>query len=735
MFRNKRNNIFFILVFLLFLPSVLFAVSDMEQNLMERMTSLVFQISVIIFLAYIFGGIAKKIKMPSVFGELLVGILISPFLLGKIPLPGFPQGLFPPIGDFIISPELYSISILASIILLFKSGLETDFNILLSYFGSGFIVAIGGVVVSFFIGLFISYSVFHFSLFSPQSLMIGIITVATSVGITVRILAENKKVNSPEGVTIIAAAVIDDVLGIILLAIVMSLIVSFKKSGQLQIQWVSIELLALKTFILWLGVTVLGVVFSFRISSFIKKFRSKVEMTVASFGLALLLAGFFEKAGLAMIIGAYIMGFSLSNTDLRYVILENLKVLESFFIPIFFVVMGMMVNLKVFTDSRVLLFGIIFSIGSFISKFLGAGVPALFTNFNLLGATRIGVGMIPRGEVALTIAALGLSYGILNQEIYGGSIMMIFFTTFFVAPVLNLLFKIKKEGVKKDLLNKEKEKIIEFSFPNPAINTFFLNRMLEQFKEEGFFVVFIAEEAETYFIRRKNVFFKIEKTETDLSIIIDPSDEIYIRTLVNETYYEFARILKDTESSINFENFKGIDNIQTDKFYFNIGDFIDSRAVLLNMVSNDKENIIKELVEAGMKTGRIINKEEVLKDVFEREKTMSTGMTDGVAIPHAKTEGITRPLIVIGFKREGVDFESMDGKPTVIFVLILMPEKFPEPYLQILADISAILKEEKSRQVLLKCQTTEQVKQFFISKTMNKNKAWWSFLWNKIRGI
>ena len=370
MFRNKRNNIFFILVFLLFLPSVLFAVSDMEQNLMERMTSLVFQISVIIFLAYIFGGIAKKIKMPSVFGELLVGILISPFLLGKIPLPGFPQGLFPPIGDFIISPELYSISILASIILLFKSGLETDFNILLSYFGSGFIVAVGGVVVSFFIGLFISYSVFHFSLFSPQSLMIGIITVATSVGITVRILAENKKVNSPEGVTIIAAAVIDDVLGIILLAIVMSLIVSFKKSGQLQIQWVSIELLALKTFILWLGVTVLGVVFSFRISSFIKKFRSKVEMTVASFGLALLLAGFFEKAGLAMIIGAYIMGFSLSNTDLRYVILENLKVLESFFIPIFFVVMGMMVNLKVFTDSRVLLFGIIFSIGSFISKFL-----------------------------------------------------------------------------------------------------------------------------------------------------------------------------------------------------------------------------------------------------------------------------------------------------------------------------------------------------------------------------
>ena len=202
------------------------------MDITEIITDLVFQLALIIFAARIFGKIAVRFGIPSVLGELIAGIIIGPFALGGIALPFFPHGLFG-VTDSIagaVSPELYAFSQIASIILLFASGLETDLSLFIKYSVSGGIIGLGGVVISFFFGAACAFFILPLlgiecsGLFDVKCLFLGIMSTATSVGITARILSDKKKMDSPEGVTILAAAVFDDVLGIVLLAVVMGIV-------------------------------------------------------------------------------------------------------------------------------------------------------------------------------------------------------------------------------------------------------------------------------------------------------------------------------------------------------------------------------------------------------------------------------------------------------------------------------------------------------------------------------
>ncbi len=195
------------------------------------MVVLVFQLAVIIFAVRAGGGLVKRVKLPAVLGELLSGIVIGPYLLGSVPLPwlGFAHGVFPKpeAGGPPVSPELYGFATIASLILLFMAGLETDFRQFLKYSVAGTVIGLGGVIVSFAAGDFagVYFGIgdnLHF--LSPACLFLGALCTATSVGITARILSEKKRMDSPEGVTILASAIIDDVLGIIGLAIILGLI-------------------------------------------------------------------------------------------------------------------------------------------------------------------------------------------------------------------------------------------------------------------------------------------------------------------------------------------------------------------------------------------------------------------------------------------------------------------------------------------------------------------------------
>jgi Kef-type K+ transport system membrane component KefB len=266
------------------------------------------------------------------------------------------------------------------------------------------------------------------------ALFVGAVMTATSVGITARVLADIRRLDSPEGVTVLAGAVVDDVLGIIILAIV----VGISEEGEVTAG--SIALIFLKAVGFWLGLLVVGSLVSKYISRGVLWFKSAGGALVLALALAFIASAVAEiYFGLAMIIGAYTMGLALSSTELKHQVEDSMRSVNNFLVPIFFVVIGMQVDFTAFgagdtSLASAIVFAVVLTLFAVISKLVGAGVPALFVGFNRVGATRIALGMLPRGEVALIIAGIGLTSGVIGKDIFGVVIVMTVVTTV-VAPV------------------------------------------------------------------------------------------------------------------------------------------------------------------------------------------------------------------------------------------------------------------------------------------------------------
>jgi len=716
----KRNLTLYlpVLGILLFLPASGFATIE-GNDMVHNMMILVFQLVIIIFSAKYMGKLFERIHLPSVIGELFAGILIGPFLLGKIPLPGLPHGLF---GDFLfnnptaalpVSNELYAFSVIASILLLFMVGLETDLNLFLRFSLPSIVIGGMGVVFSFGLGAGIASYFLDVHFMHPQALFLGVISTATSVGITARILSSRKKINSPEGVTILGSAVIDDVLGIILLAIVIGIAASNKGMN-----WTHIGRTSVKALAVWLIFTALGLIFAKYISRYLKTFKKASSIGIMSFGLAMLFAGIFESAGLAMIIGAYVMGLSLSKTDLSYVIQESLHNIYELFIPIFFCISGMFVDFSVFANWHILLFGAIYAILAYLAKVLGCGLAGRFFKFNWLGSLRIGVGMAPRGEVALIIIGVGLSHGILNEELTGVAIMMILLTSVLAPVQLDQLLRKKRSGVEKGMIVDENIQT-DYDFPSPAIAEVISNKLIKYFQDEGFFINIIEGENHVYHVRRQNTFLTMHFLDTSISFSTKNDDIPFIKNIMyetllnlNQTIGKLQDVVKPEELKKDLKNDSSSSNGKTN---FPMDKVLDRHSIIMNMKAESKQEIISQLVNILEENRYLVHHEEVLNAVLERENAMSTGMQHGVALPHGKTDDVKKMVMAVGLMPEGFDFQSLDGKPSKAFVLVVSRKNTAEPHIQLLSEIGKKLYSEESVEKLLNCKNQDEVYNFFIN--------------------
>jgi len=415
----------------------------LQENPLEVVAELILLLSIILVAAKIGGEISERyLKIPPVLGELGAGILISPFMLGGIhwfgggPIFELPHGEG---AGLPVEPQLFFLAQIAAVILLFEAGLETNRKQFMKYVRPATAVAAGGVVLPFVMGFGATIMLGFASLDSVEAmipaLFVGSIMTATSVGITARVLADIRRLDSPEGVTVLAGAVIDDVLGIIILAV----IIGIAEEGSVTAG--AIGLVFLKAVGFWLGLMILGSMVSRFISGAFLWFKSAGAALALALALAFLAAAVAEiYFGLAMIIGAYTMGLALSSTELKHRIEGSMHSVNSFMVPIFFVVIGMQVDFTAFgasedkTLAASIIFAVVLSAFAVISKVVGSGVPALFVGFNRRGATRIALGMLPRGEVALIIAGIGLSAGVIGKDIFGVAIVMTIFTTI-LAPI------------------------------------------------------------------------------------------------------------------------------------------------------------------------------------------------------------------------------------------------------------------------------------------------------------
>ena len=732
----------------------------------EEMMFLVLQIGIILFAAKIGGSIATLLKMPSILGELGAGILIGPWALGGIGFcPDLFNGLFKD-GLFhgaalrafqaqghnydATSPAWYGIATLASIILLFLSGLETNLKLFLKYSFVGSMVGLGGVIFSFVLGDWCAVQ--FLPMFFPniewiqalktmpisQAMMqagplyMGIMSTATSVGITARILSERKKMDSEEGVTIMAGAVIDDVLGLIVLAIGNGIIAAneaAKASGATAqgINWGEIGMVAVKAFGVWLGGTIIGVVCARKISWLLKLVKDPKVIGTLAFGLSMIVAGFFESMGLAMIIGAYVMGLSLSRTDLKHLIQENLEPVYTFLVPIFFCVMGMMVDVNALCSKPVLYFGAIYTALAVGAKIVGCALPSMFCGFNLLGGMRIGAGMVPRGEVALIIAGLGLSKGYLSPEIFGIGILMTLITTVIAPPCLVALFLPRKAGIRHRRQTNIVSRPVRFTLASSGVAEIMLNRLVQQFRKEGFFTHLLNADENIWHVSMDTMEISMQRKKAIIKIECTQEEETIVRQAWMEVVSQLNELLKAIKKPRGEEEVKKViarEEEVPSAAVSSVRKCLNHFVMIPDFKADSKADAFNKLTAmiAESNPSNVKNLEQVRKAVEERENSMPTGLDHGIAVPHGRTDAVNTIVgavaIVDNSKNENgsiPDYETIDHSAIQIIIMTIAPESAQSPYLQLMAFMSRAVRADNGYERLLECKTPDEMVKFFKS--------------------
>jgi Kef-type K+ transport system membrane component KefB len=392
-------------------------------------------LAAILVAAKLLGELAERIGQPAVLGELLAGVLLGGSVLGIVPVGGVEAEL------------IHVLAELGVLLLLFEIGLETDLREMFRVGPAALAVALIGIVLPFAFG-------FLFWRYAPHApsgsgdlttaaIFIGATLTATSVGITARVLSDLGKMSTPEARIIIGAAVIDDVLGLVILSVVTGVAAGASVSF-LGIVWT----LAVAVGFLVVAV-ILGRFLAPHLFDVINRMQVRYVLLVASIAFALGLAALAGLAGSALIIGAFAAGLILSGTNQFDTIEHEVRPVASIFTPIFFVSVGSSVNLALLNPSTPAARATLLVAGALILLAVigkvAAGWAAPWTRFRRLV---VGVGMVPRGEVGLIFADIGRRSGVLGDEVFGAVLLVVMVTTFIAPPALKALFSPSRKGSK-----------------------------------------------------------------------------------------------------------------------------------------------------------------------------------------------------------------------------------------------------------------------------------------------
>ena len=381
-------------------------------------TSFVLQLSILLVAAIVGGLLIKRFGYPVALGELIVGIVLGPSIFNLI-------------------SDQATVSVFAelgAIILLFYIGLETEMSDLRKQLLPSLSVGVLGAIVPLALCY---YTAIAFGVSNNEALFLGVVFTATSIGITIRLLKDMGKLKNPTGLTILGAGIVDDVVAVVLLSVVLSML-----SGG--VNAADIGLVVVKAVIFWVVILLIG-------SKVLVRVIDRVKLDDEYMILFILAYGFFSAyiaatIGLSIIVGAFAAGLPFTARQARVkMVLENTKSLYMFFVPIFFISIGTLVNLSVFGEAAFL--GLVITAMAFIGKILGSFVAARMTKFSTKESLKIGISMTPRGEMGLIVASLGLTSGLISTGTYSVAVMAVILTTFIAMPILKKVYTTKRKSV------------------------------------------------------------------------------------------------------------------------------------------------------------------------------------------------------------------------------------------------------------------------------------------------
>lgn len=386
---------------------------------MASSLSFLLELSIILAAATFGGFVSKKLGQPAVLGQILAGIFLGLMTLEK-------------------TTFISHISEIGVIFLMFIAGLETDVHELVDSGKSSSMIALGGVLVP---GILVFSGMYLFTGGDLGiALFMAVVSTATSVSISVQTLREMNQLRTRQGISILGAAIIDDIVGIILLTFVVAAVKPTEGVSILE---------TLLNIALFFGVAGLA---GFGLTKFSKfctgRFNLDQKIVTYAIIVCFVLAFLSEELGVAAITGSYFAGVMFSMTPHRHKVSHEVnKIASILFTPVFFVAIGMGVDLKAAVTA--LGIGGLFIVLSVVGKLVGCGVGARISGFSIRNAIQIGVGMVPRAEVAIIIATLGLKMGVIGDREMAAVILMVVVTTLLTPSMLKASFK--EKVIKKDI--------------------------------------------------------------------------------------------------------------------------------------------------------------------------------------------------------------------------------------------------------------------------------------------
>lgn len=381
-------------------------------------------VAIIIVFAKFFGIVARKLKAPQVVGEIIAGLLIGPGVLGLVAQTEF----------------LSEMAEIGVVLLMFTAGLETNLSDLKKTGVKSFLIASAGVLVPLIFGTLLFMCFYGFYPLGTEgfyhALFVGVILTATSVSITVETLKELGKLKGEIGTTIVSSAIIDDVIGIV----VLSIVIGFKNPASSPVSVIK------NTIVFFSAAIICGYVIYKIFKKIVKRYPHKRRVSIMGVALCLVFSYVAEKYfGIADITGAFVAGVMLCNLrDSEYIAEEMDKNSYILFAPIFFASIGLKTQISEMSWG-LLAFSIVFVIVALLSKIAGCGLMARMCGYRGMNSLKIGVGMMTRGEVALIVAQRGLSVGMLDAKYFTSVILLILVSSILTPIVLKMLFHRDKE--------------------------------------------------------------------------------------------------------------------------------------------------------------------------------------------------------------------------------------------------------------------------------------------------
>ncbi len=404
---------------------------------MSTSLQILFCIALVILAAKLAGALTARMGLPLVLGELLAGVVLGPtcFNLWSV------KWLTAVHGGVSVTSVFDVLAQIGVVLLMFVAGLETDIDMMRSAVAPAFWAAVGGVILPL-VGA--TYAALKFGYSWQDSIFIGTILTATSVTITAQTLMNLNQLKSRAGSAILGAAVIDDVLGLIVLSVVIALMPEIAAKGPISWQallWTLGKMVICLVTMFWFGPPLTRWVLKLA-----QRLHGHHTEVASALIIAFLLA--FEAewfGGMAAITGAYLAGVFVAATSAHQKVAQELHpMINSFFGPIFFVSIGLAVNARHLAGGLVF-FALLVAI-ALAGKIVGCGVGAICNGFTPRESLVVGVGMIPRGEVGLITASIGLAAGLVSQDVYVQVVVLVLITTLVTPPLLRYAFPRQPQG-------------------------------------------------------------------------------------------------------------------------------------------------------------------------------------------------------------------------------------------------------------------------------------------------